>query len=82
MDFKEATDRLTMGTTVTLSQVAEAFGVTLNTVSRMRSGSGRNNLRPPANWQRTVAQLARSHAKEIQHRSRELEQLAAELSAE
>lgn len=62
MDFKHATDQITRAG-VTLVAVAEAFGVTPNTVSRWRSGQGRNALNPPADWHSTLADLARRSAR-------------------
>jgi hypothetical protein len=82
MDFKEATDRLTAEDPITLGKVAAAFGKTLNTISRMRSGKGANDLSPPLGWQATVAQLAQEGARQHRERAAELEQLAAELAPE
>jgi hypothetical protein len=79
MDFKTATDRLTEGTTLTLGRVAAAFGITLNSLSRMRSGRGSNALRAPQEWERVVLDLARAEAEGMRRRADALEQLAAEL---
>ncbi|MDP9349717.1 MAG: hypothetical protein M3P24_11350 [Gemmatimonadota bacterium] len=79
MDFKEATDRLTAEHPITLGEVAAAFGKTLNTISRMRSGKGANDLSPPPDWSATVARLARVGAQRHRERAAELERLADEV---
>lgn len=56
MTFREATDALRKEG-LPLRWVADAFGVTPNTVSRWRSGAGTrgNAFDPPADWRRTLA---------------------------
>lgn len=78
MDFKAATDRL-VEAGVTLTRLADEMRITLNSVSRMRSGTGRNQLRPPDGWQSIVARLAREHAKERERDAERLRALADEL---
>ncbi len=82
MDFKEATDALTAGTALTLGEVAAEFGVTLNSLSRMRGGHGANRLQPPKDWSAVLARLAHQQAAVIRGRASALEQLAAELERE
>lgn len=81
MDFKEATDRLTNETGLTLARVAEEFSVTPNSLSRMRTGTGTgtNALRPPAGWAAVVAKLAQEHAEAMEERAADLRGLADEL---
>lgn len=78
MTFKRATDRL-IASGITLVEVARAFDVTPSTVSRWRSGRGRNQLTPPENWPETLADLARRYATRWEARSHDLRHLAAEL---
>lgn len=72
MDFKSATDKLTESGAVNLTRVAEAFGITLNSVSRMRSGI----LRPPRNWEEKLAELAREAAEEMVEGAQDLREFA------
>lgn len=75
--FKVATDELTRPVSLSLSRIADRFGMSLNSVSRMRSGRGeRNVLRPPESWPRTLADLARENARELEQRAKELRDLA------
>lgn len=75
MDFKEATDVLTSAPTMTLAQVAEAFGKDTHTIMRARM-EGPNARTPPRDWQPVVARLAREHAETLVEYARELEMLA------
>lgn len=78
MNFKEATDRLVQSGSVNLTRVAEEFDITLNSISRMRSGT----LRPPRDWEVTIARLARKAAESMVEGARDLRRFAEELSRE
>jgi hypothetical protein len=75
VDFKAATDVLTSAPSMTLGRIAAAFGKDTHTITRARM-EGENARRPPAQWQRGVAQLAHDHAKELREYADELEKLA------
>jgi transcriptional regulator with XRE-family HTH domain len=75
MDFKSATDELTESTGLTLTRVAEELGITLNSVSRMRSGV----LKAPAGWQAVLAKLAKEHARDMATGAQRMAKFAAEL---
>lgn len=75
VDFKAATDVLTSAPSMTLGRIAAAFGKDTHTITRARM-EGENARRPPAQWQRGVAQLALAHAKELREYADELEKLA------
>lgn len=75
MDFKSATDQLVRSGTVNLTQVADEFGITLNSISRMRRGT----LRPPQSWEQRIAMMARHHAKNLSSEIQHLRELADEL---
>lgn len=78
LDFKSATDVLTQGSGVTLARIAERFGVQLATVARARIETD-NRRPPPSNWQWVIAEMAETHARELEDRIRELRQLASKL---
>lgn len=69
MDFKEATDVLT--DCISLSDVAEAAGVALNSVARARM-EGPNSRPPPEGWEAVVARLARRRAGDLEELARDL----------
>jgi hypothetical protein len=74
MDFKQATDELTRG--VTLSDVAEEAGVSDALIRRARLDPDSSSYRrPPASWRDVIARIAET-------RSRELADLAASLRAD
>lgn len=80
MRFKAATDALTRAGSLTLTRIAERFGITPASLSRMRSDTmeDRSNiLRPPEGWPRTLAELARENAEELERRAKELRELAS-----
>ena len=78
LDFKAATDILTQGPSVTLARIAEYFSVQLATIARARIET--NNRRPPpADWEMAIADLAETHATELEGRVKVLRRLAAEL---
>jgi hypothetical protein len=78
LDFKSATDVLTQGPGVTLARIAERFGVQLATIARARIETD-NRRPPPANWQSVIAELAETHARELEDRVQDLRQLVSEL---
>jgi hypothetical protein len=78
LDFKSATDILIQGPGVTLARIAECFGVQLATIARARIDTD-NRRPPPANWQFVIAEMAETHARELDDRVRALRQLASEL---
>ena len=78
MDFKAATDVLTQGPSMTLARIAERFGVQLATIARARIDTD-NRRSPPAGWESVIAELAETHAGELDSRAEELRALAASL---
>jgi hypothetical protein len=78
LDFKTATDVLTQGPTVTLARIAEHFGVQLATIARARIETD-NRRPPPAGWEAGIADLAETHANELEGRVKELRRLSADL---
>lgn len=73
MDFKTATDRLASAN-LTLDDVAEAAGVTLNTISRARLDPSSDSYRsPPPNWREALIRLARDRGGELAGLAEELE---------
>lgn len=78
MDFKSATDILTQGPGVTLARIAERFGVQLATIARARIETD-NRRPPPVDWQSVIAELAETHARELEDRVGELRRLASNL---
>ena len=75
MDFKTATTALTATPSVTLADVAKAFGKEMHTIARARM-EGENARRPPSGWQPVVAELAREHAAALRKYVKQLERLA------
>lgn len=67
---------------MTLTEVADAFSVTPNTVSRWRSGRGRNELTPPDHWRSTLADLAKRRLHRMEAQASDLKLLAAQLDAD
>jgi hypothetical protein len=64
MDFKRATDRLTV--CVSHVDIAEAAGVSVQLIRQARVDPTSDSYRnPPNGWQRIVARLARQRAKEL-----------------
>lgn len=65
MDFKEATDRVTR-TCITLADVGESTGVSHQTVRRARLDPSTDSYRrPPDDWEKALAKLARERAGEL-----------------
>lgn len=72
MDFVEAMERLKRG--VTDDEIANAVGVSTNTIRRTRADPATRNFRPaPAGWERVLARLAGHRAEELQRLKHELE---------
>jgi hypothetical protein len=78
LDFKAATDVLTQGPSVTLARIAEYFSVQLATIARARIATD-NRRPPPVGWETAIADLAETHATELEGRAKELRRLSAEL---
>jgi len=78
LDFKTATDILTQGPSVTLARIAKRFGVQLATIARARIETD-NRRPPPAGWEIVIAELADTHAKELEARVKELRRLSSDL---
>ena len=78
LDFKTATDILTRSPSVTLARIAERFGVQLATIARARIET-ENRRPPPVGWETIIAELAESHANDLEDRARELRRLSAVL---
>lgn len=72
MNFRAAVDRL--GERVTHEEVADALGVSVASVRQYRLPvSAKAHRTPPANWQRTLARLARERAKALKALADELD---------
>ncbi len=70
MDFKKATDTLGLPA----AELAQAFGLEPQTIRQMRLAPDARGYRsPPADWERTVARLARERGRELQEMARRLE---------
>jgi hypothetical protein len=77
-DFKAATDVLTQGPSMTLAKIAERFGLQLATIARARIHT-ENRRPPPAHWEGVIAELAETHASDLEDQAKVLRQLAREL---
>lgn len=75
MNFKAATSILMSTPSMTLADVAEAFGKDTHTITRARM-EGENARRPPANWEPVLARMALEHAAALRKYIKELERLA------
>jgi hypothetical protein len=65
MDFKTATDRV--GGCITHAEIAEAAGVSIQTIRQARMDPNSTSYRnPPTGWQAVLARLARARSKELQ----------------
>jgi hypothetical protein len=65
MDFKTATDRV--GGCITHAEIAEAAGVSIQTVRQARMNPTSSSFRnPPAGWETVLARLALRRARELQ----------------
>lgn len=72
MTFKQATDAL--AGCYSLDEIADALGVSANTVRRARMVAGNPNARPaPERWEPVLAKLARSRGGELAKLADELE---------
>lgn len=64
MDFKSATDRL--AGVVTHSEIAEAAGVSVQTIRQARLDPAHPNYRPPpANWREVLVRLTKGRTAEL-----------------
>lgn len=73
MDFVEAMERLKRA--VTDDEIAEATGVSTNTIRRTRADPLTRNYRPaPSGWRFVLARLARTRSRELALLADELEQ--------
>lgn len=64
MDFVEAMERLKRA--VTDEEIAEATGVSVNTIRRSRADPGTRNYRPaPRGWQSVLARIAEERAQDL-----------------
>jgi transposase-like protein len=77
--FREAVDRLREYTGVSMDEVAQEFGVSLNLAHRWRSETGRHRPRP--GWEAVLAEMAERGAAANRERAEAAEQLATELRA-
>jgi transposase-like protein len=75
--FREAVDRLREYTGVSMDEVAQEFGVSLNLAHRWRSETGRH--RPRRGWEAVLAEMAERGAAANRERAEAAERLAAEL---
>jgi len=72
MDFKTATDRITAY--VSHTEIAEAAGVSLQSIRQARLDPANPNYRsPPAGWERVLLRLARERSKYLKVLIDELE---------
>jgi hypothetical protein len=73
MDFKTATDRV--AGCISHAEIAEATGVSVQTIRQARLNSSAPGHRPPpANWQEVLISLLNRRADELQTFARQLEQ--------
>lgn len=78
-DFSSATDVLTGSPTVTLARIAARFGVQLATIARARIKTENRRSAPP-DWERVIAEMARTHATELEAHAKALRSLATDLT--
>jgi hypothetical protein len=72
MEFVDAMARLKR--CVTDDEIADATGVSTNTIRRTRADPATRNFRPvPSGWQKALARLARERVKELTALASELE---------
>jgi transposase-like protein len=75
--FRDAVDRLREYTGVSMEEVAQEFGVSLNLAHRWRSETGRHRPRP--GWEAVLAEMAERGAAANRERAAAAEWLAAGL---
>lgn len=75
--FRDAVDRLRESTGVSMDEVAQEFGVSLNLAHRWRADSGRH--KPRAGWEAVLADMAERGAAANRERADASERLAHEL---
>lgn len=78
--FKQATDAVKTRVHVTLTHVAERFGIEPGSLSRWRREGPHSP--PPADWPATVVALAEETAEALRTEATRLERLARELKAQ
>jgi DNA-binding phage protein len=72
MDFKTATDRI--AAYVSHTEIAEAAGVSVQSIRQARLDSSNPNYRsPPAGWDKVLLRLARERSKHLKALIDELE---------
>lgn len=73
MNFKKATDELLAG--ITLEDVAETLGVSVQAVRQARAAEGTTAHRsPPPGWQAGVARLANKRATQLSRLAAKIKQ--------
>jgi len=74
MNFRKATDALLES--ITLEDLAEALGASVQSVRQARTVEGTSSYRtPPAGWERATAKLARGRAGRLERLAGRLEAL-------
>jgi hypothetical protein len=72
MDFRTATDRV--AGCITHAEIAEACGVSIQSIRQARMHSSSPSYRnPPSGWEDVLARLARERARELMQAAEELE---------
>jgi hypothetical protein len=75
LTFQRVTSLLIKTPRLPLSRIARACNRDPHTIARARM-RGEHRRRPPADWERPIAQLALEHAKELEERAAVLRTLA------
>lgn len=75
--FRQAVDRLREYTGVSMEEVAQEFGVSLNLAHRWRSETGRHRPRP--GWEAVLAEMAERGAAANRERAEAADDLAGQL---
>jgi hypothetical protein len=72
MNFRKATDELLVG--VTLENLADAMGVSVQSIRQARATEGTSAHRtPPAGWERGIRRLAERRAAELRRLAAQME---------
>jgi hypothetical protein len=80
VNFVEASERLKRS--ITDDEIAEATGVSTNTIRRTRADPSTRNYRPPpSGWQAVFSRLARERARDLDALARELDAAAEDLNS-
>lgn len=77
--FRDVTDRLRDEAGVTVARIAEWFQIAPNTISRWRSDSPTEVLRPREGWEIVVARGARGVAEDAESQAGSARRIADEL---